>query len=99
MTITPTFERELSRICDRVGVTLPIARGKDVRFTHVQMARAACYVWLKRQGWSYPAIGDYFGGRDHTTVISTIRTWERKVGSRGGVRRGELMLTARRGAA
>jgi chromosomal replication initiator protein len=37
----------------------------------------AMYVCRHRLGTSYPELGDRFGGKDHTTVLSAVR----KIGS------------------
>jgi chromosomal replication initiation ATPase DnaA len=36
-------------------------------------ARRELYAVLRSRGWSYPQIGRFCGGRDHTTVIQAIR--------------------------
>jgi chromosomal replication initiator protein len=33
----------------------------------------AMYVCRQRLGTSYPELGERFGGKDHTTVISAVR--------------------------
>lgn len=47
------------------------------RHAHVALARhIAMYVVRAALGLSYPVIGQLFGGRDHTTVMSAIRKIE-----------------------
>lgn len=34
--------------------------------------RGEIYIMLRERGWSYPKIGKFCGGRDHTTVLHSI---------------------------
>jgi chromosomal replication initiation ATPase DnaA len=54
------------------GIDVPEMLGPS-RFGHLVRARAALYRQLRQRGWSYPAIGRFAGGRDHTTVMYALR--------------------------
>jgi hypothetical protein len=38
-------------------------------------ARAEIYALLRERGWSYPKIGAFVGGRDHTTIINSVQRY------------------------
>jgi chromosomal replication initiator protein len=76
----------MRRICEavgrRYGVTVEELRGRD-RLKLIVDARQEA-MWLCRQErwpdgsavFSYPAIGRWFGSRDHTTVMMACRRHE-----------------------
>jgi chromosomal replication initiation ATPase DnaA len=53
------------------GVSPVDIRGRDWS-AHVARARHAVWRELRRQGWSYPAIGREFD-RDHSTVLQALK--------------------------
>ncbi len=63
-------------VAERYNVSITDLLGK--RRTHnVALARqVAMYLCRKLTTYSYPEIGAYFGGRDHSTVIHSYRTVE-----------------------
>lgn len=70
--------RSVQDIClevlqDFPGVSLAEVRGAH-RTRHIVDARQACMyaVKVEREDLSYPVIGKWFGGRDHTTVMHSV---------------------------
>lgn len=55
-----------------------IGQSRKVHLVAVRQ-RAMCIVASMNPMWSLPKIGQFFGGRDHTTVLHALR----KMGSRG----------------
>lgn len=55
------------------GVTLAEVKGAH-RTRHIVAARQSCMyaVKVEREDLSYPVIGKWFGGRDHTTVMHSV---------------------------
>ena len=67
-------------VAERYNVSITDLLGK--RRTHnVALARqVAMFLCRKLTTYSYPEIGAYFGGRDHSTVIHSYRSVEERVG-------------------
>lgn len=63
-------------ICERhaesAGVPTWMLRGKT-QDRETCRVRAACFADAKRLGIPLTLIGEFFGGRDHTTIISALR--------------------------
>jgi hypothetical protein len=53
-----------------------IGRNRDQR---IMKARQEAYYLMQRAGYSLPQIGQFLGGRDHTTVLSGIRRHEKRL--------------------
>jgi chromosomal replication initiation ATPase DnaA len=53
------------------GVTVDELLG-PLRVAHIVRARKELYATLRARGWSYPAIGNFVGGRDHSTVMAGL---------------------------
>lgn len=67
---------EAHAICACWGVTLADAHGPR-RFNDVTRARHRVWVLLReRTGLSYPQIAALFG-RDHTSILSACKRWDR----------------------
>lgn len=49
------------------------------RHKTIATARKALYAALRATGMSFPEIGRFVGGRDHTTVIYGVRSFEEQV--------------------
>ncbi|WP_164830140.1 helix-turn-helix domain-containing protein [Sinorhizobium meliloti] len=65
------------------GVTLDEVKGPR-RSRNIVAARQACMfaVYTERKDASFPMIGRFFGGRDHTTALHAIRKIEANIGRR-----------------
>jgi chromosomal replication initiator protein len=80
-----SFQREVTvesiqkTICDYFNVKLGDLKAKR-RTQNIALPRqVAMYLCRKHTETSFPAIGDKFGGRDHSTVIHASKTIERKI--------------------
>lgn len=79
-TIGPHAEAIVAEVAAKTGVTVEQLKSDD-RHKHIARPRQAAYYALYETGrYSLPTIGEYFGGRDHTTVLYGIRAHE----ARGG---------------
>lgn len=59
-------------IAAKYGTSWTAMQSKS-RYAHFVAARRELYFTLRAHGWSYPAIGAFVGGRDHTTVMSAVK--------------------------
>jgi chromosomal replication initiation ATPase DnaA len=58
-------------IAKRFGISYELMMSHR-RGAPLPRARREVYLMLKRRGWSYPAIAQFAGKRDHTTVMLAI---------------------------
>jgi chromosomal replication initiator protein len=72
-----TVKEVESAVCHTFAVTATDLRSKSRSRSVTQPRMLAMYLARKYAGASYGSIGSYFGGRDHSTVMSA----ERKVQS------------------
>ncbi len=74
-----TVENIQKTICDYFNLKIGDLKAKR-RTQNIAMPRqVAMYLCRKYTETSFPAIGDKFGGRDHSTVIHASKTIERKI--------------------
>jgi chromosomal replication initiator protein len=74
-----TVENIQKTICDYFNIKLGDLKAKR-RTQNIALPRqVAMYLCRKHTENSFPAIGDKFGGRDHSTVIHASKTIERKM--------------------
>jgi chromosomal replication initiator protein len=74
-----TVESIQKTICDYYHIKLTDLKAKR-RTKNIALPRqVAMYLCRKHTPISFPAIGDKFGGRDHSTVIHASKTIERKM--------------------
>lgn len=74
-----TVESIQKSICDFYNVKLGELKAKR-RTKNIALPRqVAMYLCRKHTATSFPAIGDKFGGRDHSTVIHASRTIEKRI--------------------
>jgi chromosomal replication initiator protein len=74
-----TVENIQKTICDYFNIRLGDLKAKR-RTQNIALPRqVAMYLCRKYTENSFPAIGDKFGGRDHSTVIHASKTIERKI--------------------
>jgi len=74
-----TVENIQKTICDYFNLKITDLKAKR-RTQNIALPRqVAMYLCRKYTETSFPAIGDKFGGRDHSTVIHASKTIERKI--------------------
>jgi chromosomal replication initiator protein len=74
-----TVESIQKTICDFYNIKMGDLKAKR-RTKNIALPRqVAMYLCRKYTETSFPAIGDKFGGRDHSTVIHASKTIERKI--------------------
>lgn len=59
-------------IARQYRVTVPALMGND-RHRYIARVRRVLMAALRATGMSYPEIGRFVGGRDHTTIIAGVR--------------------------
>lgn len=87
----------LSKIAESVAnfysITLDDLLKQSRRKEYVKPRQTAMYIARKELGSSYPSIGEFFGGRDHTTVMHGVEKVEKAVGANDGIKQEvELIL-------
>lgn len=66
-------DRLTREIGARYGVTIGQVKSPS-RVKTIVAARREVAIRLRERGWSYPEIGHYLGGRDHTTIMGLVKT-------------------------
>jgi hypothetical protein len=69
---TPDYIMQI--VCEKFGVTENQIKTKDRHRFVVSARMTYCYLIRRFAAMSYAKIGDMIGGRDHTTVLHSIRT-------------------------
>lgn len=87
----------LSKIAESVAsfysITLDDLLKQSRRKEFVKPRQTAMYIARKELGSSFPSIGEFFGGRDHTTVMHGVEKVEKAVGANDGIKQEvELIL-------
>ena len=70
----PAWDRIIKDVCKRHGVTVAILHGRTRTPAHTN-ARHEAYYRLRAAGYSYNRIAAVMGGKDHTTVMSGIKSY------------------------
>lgn len=73
LTPFPSIERILQVAAEVCGVPVEMLKSKSRKREYVIARRTAIYILHTRRKMSLKAIGLELGGRDHTTVISSLR--------------------------
>ena len=74
-----TIENIQKTICEFFNIRIGDLKAKR-RTQNIALPRqVAMYLCRKHTETSFPAIGDKFGGRDHSTVIHASKTIERRI--------------------
>ncbi len=80
----------LSKIAESVAsfysITLEDLIKQSRRKEYVKPRQTAMYLARKELGSSFPSIGDFFGGRDHTTVMHGVEKIEKAVTANDGIK-------------
>jgi hypothetical protein len=90
-----TIKNIQTLVSDKYGVSIPeivsARRDKSV----IVPRHVAFYLVKKLTTYSYPVIGRYFGGRDHSTIIHAVQKIEARMESEPDLRRDVLSLRER----
>ena len=78
---SPETKRAIAAVLEQHKMSWDQIIGRTNKNTHV-FARADVYILLRERGWSYPRIGALCGGRDHTTVISSVQRYNKRKGNK-----------------
>lgn len=85
----------LSKIAESVAnfysITIDDLLKQSRRKEYVKPRQTAMYLARKELGSSFPSIGDFFGGRDHTTVMHGVEKVEKAISANDGIKQ-ELEL-------
>ncbi len=68
-----TMEEIAAIISDRLGVTLDQMKSKNRKRQIVEARQISMYFMYRSKIYSLKSIGDFFGGKDHTTVLHSIK--------------------------
>lgn len=87
----------LSKIAESVAnfysITMEDLLKQSRRKEYVKPRQTAMYIARKELGSSFPSIGEFFGGRDHTTVMHGVEKVEKAVTANDGIKQEmELIL-------
>jgi chromosomal replication initiator protein len=87
----------LSKIAESVAnfysITMVDLLKQSRRKEYVKPRQTAMYIARKELGSSFPSIGEFFGGRDHTTVMHGVEKVEKAVDANDGIKQEvELIL-------
>ncbi|MCX8067650.1 MAG: hypothetical protein N3B68_07540, partial [Anaerolineae bacterium] len=80
-------ESILQAVADFYNVDLEELRGSSRRQGIVRPRQVACYLLRQEAGASLPQIGQWLGGRDHTTVLHACERIAALVEEDGALRR------------
>ena len=72
-----TVEEIQRKVAEYFGVKLRTLLGEQRHRAVAHPRMVAMYLARRLTGLSYPQLGQLFGGRDHTTVISSVRKIDR----------------------
>lgn len=73
---------DMVKAAARYGAMLRQVYAYD-RHDHVSRARRDCFIIAREKlKWSYPVVGEFFNGRDHATVMSSVKQ-NRNVNKKG----------------
>jgi len=64
-------------VAKRHGISVKDLLGR-ARHPHLHAARVELYRALRAQDWSFPSIGKFVGGRDHTSILYALAPKEKK---------------------
>lgn len=78
---TVSIKRIAESVAGFYSVTVDDLIKQSRRKEYVKPRQAAMYLIRKELNSSYPSIGDFFGGRDHTTVMHGVEKMEKAVKS------------------
>jgi chromosomal replication initiator protein len=88
-----TIKKIAMSVAEFYSITVEDLIKQSRRKEYVKPRQTAMYLARKELGTSFPAIGDFFGGRDHTTVMHGVEKIDKAVTANEGVKQEiELIL-------
>lgn len=88
-----TFTKIAESVASFYSISMEDLLKQSRRKEFVKPRQAAMYIARKELSSSFPAIGDFFGGRDHTTVMHGVEKIEKAVDGGDGIKQEiELIL-------
>ncbi len=88
-----TLAKIAESVANFYSITLEDLLKQSRRKEFVKPRQTAMYIARKELGSSFPSIGEFFGGRDHTTVMHGVEKVEKAVDANDGIKQEvELIL-------
>jgi chromosomal replication initiator protein len=78
MPLTST-QQILKEVAEKHGVTVEDLKGPCRRLKYALPRHEAAYRIVKELGFSLPKTGRVLGKRDHTTILNSVRKYEKKL--------------------
>ena len=72
----PTMEIILKLVCEEMGVTVKEVKGRKRVASIATPRKVAVFLCRRHTDESFPALGRFFGDRDHTTILSAHQSVE-----------------------
>lgn len=74
--------RQSTRIIEETAakheLSVEVLKGESRKAIHIAARHEACYL-LREAGYSFPQIGRFLGGRDHTTAMNGALKHEKRI--------------------
>lgn len=88
-----TLAKIAESVANFYSITMDDLLKQSRRKEYVKPRQTAMYIARKELGSSFPSIGEFFGGRDHTTVMHGVEKVEKAVDANDGIKQEvELIL-------
>lgn len=88
-----TLAKIAESVANFYSITMEDLLKQSRRKEYVKPRQTAMYIARKELGSSFPSIGEFFGGRDHTTVMHGVEKVEKAVVANDGIKQEvELIL-------
>lgn len=81
-----TLAKIAESVANFYSITLEDLLKQSRRKEFVKPRQTAMYIARKELGSSFPSIGEFFGGRDHTTVMHGVEKVEKAVDANDGIK-------------
>jgi chromosomal replication initiation ATPase DnaA len=78
MPLTST-QQILKEVAEKHGITIQDLKGPCRRLKYALPRHEAAYRIVKELGFSLPKTGRVLGKRDHTTILNSVRKYEKKL--------------------
>lgn len=75
----PRLNDILRAVCKYYHKTSAEIKGASRTIPYVRPRHVFCYLAIRHGGYSFPTIGRFLGGRDHTTVLHAVRKMKERI--------------------